>query len=284
MKCILSLLSLLPLFVAAQQYDVLITNGKILDGTGNHWFYSDLAVKDGKIIAIGKLKQQGAKRVIDAKGLMVAPGFIDVHTHIEGEEKRTPTAENFIYDGVTTVVTGNCGSSQVDMKKYFAFIDSLKTSINVASLIGHNDVRRTVLGRAMKDPTEAEMQQMILLVEEAMKNGAVGFSTGLIYIPGTYSKPEEVIRLAGAAAKYNGVYASHIRNEGDSVAVAIREAINIGYQNKMPVEISHFKVSGQQNWGRSKETITMIETAEEMVWMSPLINIHTPPAVHRSAH
>jgi N-acyl-D-amino-acid deacylase len=261
MRVLLSILFLLPLLAFAQQYDVLITNGKILDGTGNHWFYADLAVKDGKIVAIGKLKQQDAKRVIDAKGLMVAPGFIDVHTHIEGEEKRTPTAENFIYDGVTTVVTGNCGSSQVDMKKYFAFIDSLKTSINIAALIGHNDVRRTVLGRAMKDPTETEMEQMILLVEEAMKNGAVGFSTGLIYIPGTYSKTDEVVKLAGAAAKYNGVYASHIRNEGDSVAVAIREAIQIGYLNKMPVEISHFKVSGQQNWGRSKETVAMIETA-----------------------
>jgi N-acyl-D-amino-acid deacylase len=261
MKSLFSFLLLFPVFAFAQQYDVLISNGKILDGTGNHWFYADLAVKDGKIIAIGKFNQQDAKRVIDAKGLMLAPGFIDVHTHIEGEEKGTPTADNFIYDGVTTVVTGNCGSSQVDMARYFRFIDSLQLSINVAALIGHNSVRRNVMGNAMKDPTSTEMQQMILLVEEAMKNGAVGFSTGLIYIPGTYSKPEEVIRLAGAAAKYNGVYASHIRTEGDSVAVAIREAINIGYQNKMPVEISHFKVSGQQNWGRSKETVAMIVAA-----------------------
>lgn len=261
MRSIFCFLLLIPFLVAAQQYDILITNGKILDGTGNHWFYADLAVKDGKIVAIGKLKQQNAKRVIDAKGLMVAPGFIDVHTHIEGEEKRTPTAENFIYDGVTTVVTGNCGSSQVDMRNYFSFIDSLQTSINIAALIGHNSVRRTVMGTARRDPSETEMQQMILLVEEAMKYGAVGFSTGLIYIPGTYSKTDEVVRLAAAAAKYNGVYASHIRNEGDSVAVAIREAIQIGYLNNMPVEISHFKVSGQQNWGRSKETIAMIEAA-----------------------
>lgn len=263
MKSILICLCLCPLLVAAQQYDVLISNGKILDGTGNHWFYGDLAVKDGKIVAIGKLKPQDAKKVIDAKGLMLAPGFIDVHTHIEGEEKGTPTADNFIYDGVTTVVTGNCGSSEVNMAEYFQFIDSLQLSINVAALIGHNSVRRTVLGSAMKDPNVSEMEQMIALVEEAMKNGAVGFSTGLIYIPGTYSKPEEVIRLAGAAAKYNGVYASHIRTEGDSVASAIREAINIGYQNNMPVEISHFKVSGQQNWGRSKETIAMIVAARK---------------------
>jgi N-acyl-D-amino-acid deacylase len=261
MKSILSFLLLCPLLVVAQQYDVMISNGKILDGTGNHWFYADLAVKDGKIVAIGKLKAQDAKKVIDAKGLIVAPGFIDVHTHIEGEEKGTPTADNFIYDGVTTVVTGNCGSSEVNMDRYFRFIDSLKLSINVAALIGHNSVRRNILGTAMKDPSVSEMERMIALVEEAMKNGAVGFSTGLIYIPGTYSKPDEVIRLAGAAAKYNGVYASHIRTEGDSVTSAIREAINIGYQNNMPVEISHFKVSGQQNWGRSKETLAMIVAA-----------------------
>ncbi len=261
MKQILCLLFFLPLFVTAQQYDVLITNGKVIDGTGNSWFYADVAVKDGKIAAVGKLNQQSAKKIIDAKGFFVAPGFIDVHTHIEGEEAKTPTAENFIYDGVTTVITGNCGSSQVDMGRYFAFIDSIKLSINIAALIGHNDVRKAVMGRAMRDPDANELQQMILLVEQAMRNGAVGLSTGLIYIPGTYAKTEEVVKLAAAAAKYNGVYASHIRNEGDSVAVAIREAIQIGYLNKMPVEISHFKVSGQQNWGRSKETVAMIEAA-----------------------
>lgn len=261
MKQILCLLFFLPLFVTAQQYDVLITNGKVIDGTGNSWFYADVAVKDGKIAAVGKLNQQSAKKIIDAKGFFVAPGFIDVHTHIEGEEAKTPTAENFIYDGVTTVITGNCGSSQVDMGRYFAFIDSIKLSINIAALIGHNDVRKAVMGRAMRDPDANELQQMILLVEQAMRNGAVGLSTGLIYIPGTYAKTEEVVKLAAAAAKYNGVYASHIRNEGDSVVVAIREAIQIGYLNKMPVEISHFKVSGQQNWGRSKETVAMIEAA-----------------------
>lgn len=261
MKQILCFLFFLPLFVTAQQYDVLITNGKVIDGTGNSWFYADVAVKDGKIAAVGKLSRQSAKKIIDAKGFIVAPGFIDVHTHIEGEEAKTPTAENFIYDGVTTVITGNCGSSQVDMGRYFSFIDSIKLSINIAALIGHNDVRKAVMGRAMRDPDAAELQQMILLVEQAMRNGAVGLSTGLIYIPGTYAKTEEVVKLAAAAAKYNGVYASHIRNEGDSVAVAIREAIQIGYLNKMPVEISHFKVSGQQNWGRSKETVAMIEAA-----------------------
>lgn len=248
---------------AQSVYDVIIINGKILDGTGNSWYHADLAVKDGKIAAIGKLNRQSAAKIIDAKGQIVAPGFIDVHTHIEGEEARNPEATNFIYDGVTTVVTGNCGSSQVDMRKYFRFLDSIGLSINVAALIGHNDVRRAVLGRAMRDPDTAELQRMVQLVEQAMKDGAVGFSTGLIYIPGTYAKTEEVVALAAAAARYNGVYASHIRNEGDSVVAAINEAIHIGRVNKMPVEISHFKVSGQQNWGRSRETIALIEAARK---------------------
>jgi N-acyl-D-amino-acid deacylase len=247
----------------AQTADVLIKNGRILDGTGNSWIYGDIAIANGKIVAIGKLDKWTAAKTLDATGLIVAPGFIDVHTHIEGDEKRNPTADNFIYDGVTTVVTGNCGSSQVNIGKYFSMLDSLHTSINVASLIGHNDVRRAVIGSANRDPNEEEMKKMEAIVEQAMKDGAVGFSTGLIYIPGTYSKTEEVVRLAKAASKYHGVYASHMRDEGDSVTQAIEEALHIGREAKMPVEISHFKLSGQQNWGRSKETVPMIIKARE---------------------
>jgi N-acyl-D-amino-acid deacylase len=248
----------LPILCASQQPDLLISNGKIIDGTGNSWYYGDIAIRNGKIMAIGKLAGIKAARTIDAKGLYIAPGFIDVHTHIEGEEKKQPTADNFIYDGVTTVITGNCGGSNINMAGYFAMLDSLHLSINVASLIGHNDVRKAVMGSANRDPSEAEMIKMEAIVEQAMKEGAVGLSTGLIYIPGTYSKTEEVVRLAKVAAKYNGVYASHMRDEGDSVTQAIEEALHIGREAKMPVEISHFKLSGQQNWGRSKETIPMI--------------------------
>jgi N-acyl-D-amino-acid deacylase len=247
----------------AQQADVIIKNGKIVDGTGNSWVYGDIAVKDGKIIAIGKLKINTAAKVIDASGLFVAPGFIDVHTHIEGDEKKNPTADNFLYDGVTTVITGNCGLSEVDLGKYFAMLDSLKVAINIASLIGHNDVRKAAMGTAMRDPTEEEMKKMEAIVEKAMLDGAVGLSTGLIYIPGTYSKTEEVVRLAKVASKYHGVYASHMRDESDSVIQAIREALHIGREANMPVEISHFKLSGQQNWGRSKETVPMIIKARE---------------------
>lgn len=262
MKPLLALL-LFPLSTFAQQADVIIKNGKILDGSGNSWRYGDIAVKDGKIAAIGKLGSWSSHKTIDATGLIVAPGFIDVHTHIEGDEKRQPTADNFIYDGVTTVVTGNCGASQTHIGRYFSMLDSLKLSINVATLIGHNDVRKAVMGSANRDPSEEELQRMEAIVAKAMEEGAVGLSTGLIYIPGTYSKTEEVVRLAKVASKYNGVYASHMRDEGDSVTQAIEEALHIGREAKMPVEISHFKLSGQQNWGRSKETLPMIMRARE---------------------
>lgn len=243
--------------------DVLIQHGRIIDGTGNSWFYGDVAVKGGKIVAIGPHLQVQAAKVLDAHNHIVAPGFIDVHTHIEDDEVKQPTADNFILDGVTSVVTGNCGASRVNLGRYFRFLDSLKLAVNVASLIGHNDVRDAVLGHANRDPSEAEMQQMEQLVAKAMQDGAVGFSTGLIYIPGTYSKTAEVVRLARVAAQYQGVYASHIRDEGDSVVEAIEEAINIGRVAGLPVEISHFKLSGQQNWGRSKETVPLVIAARK---------------------
>jgi len=245
------------------QVDLLIKNGRILDGTGNSWFWGDVAIKGDKIYKLGKLENITANKIIDAKGLIVAPGFIDVHTHIEGEEFRNPTANNFIHDGVTTVVTGNCGSSNTDIRRYLWRIDSLKPSVNVATLVGHNDVRRAILGTANRAPSETEMQQMEEIVRQAMKDGAVGFSTGLIYIPGTYSKTDEVVRLAKAAAAYKGVYASHMRNEGDRITEAIEEALHIGREAGMPVQISHFKLAGQQNWGRSRETLPMIMRARE---------------------
>jgi N-acyl-D-amino-acid deacylase len=259
------LLLLFPFSLFAQQptCDILIRNGKIMDGTGNSWFYGDIAIKDGKIIEIGKQLSFSASKTIDASGLIVAPGFIDVHTHLEEDESKDPLAQSFIYDGVTTCITGNCGLSNTEIGKYLHWIDSLKLSINVATLIGHNDVRKAVMGRANRDATAAEQQQMENIVDKAMKEGAVGLSTGLIYIPGTYTKTPEIIGLAKCAAKYNGIYATHMRDEADSVTQAIEEALTIGREAKIPVEISHFKLSGQQNWGRSKETVRMIEAARK---------------------
>jgi N-acyl-D-amino-acid deacylase len=263
MKQFLFLLLFAQTVFAQQQYDVIIRNGKIIDGTGNSWYYGDVAVKGGKIMAIGKLPNATATKVVDAKGLIVAPGFIDVHAHIENGVFERPTADNYIYDGVTTVVTGNCGGSADDLKKFFWRLDSMKTSINVASLVGHNTVRGLAMGLDNRFATPEEQKKMEELVAQAMKDGAVGLSTGLIYLPGMYSNTEEVIGLAKIAASYNGIYASHIRNEENGVLDAINEAINIGKAANIPVEVSHFKVSGPANWGRSRETLSLIEKARK---------------------
>lgn len=261
MKKIIFPFLLLPVLAFSQQYDIVIANGKIIDGTGNSWYYGDIAIKDGKIVAIGKLNHVTATKVINAKGLTVAPGFIDVHGHIENGVFENPTADNYIYDGVTTVITGNCGGSADDLQRFFWRLDSMKTSINVASLVGHNTVRRLAMGLDNRLATADEQKKMEELVARAMKDGAVGLSTGLIYLPGMYSNTEEVIGLARSAASYNGIYASHIRNEENGVKDAINEAINIGKNANIPVQISHFKVSGPANWGRSKETLPLIEAA-----------------------
>lgn len=260
---LLGLSILLSQFLFAQEADCIIRNGKLIDGTGNHWQIKDIAIVNNKIAAIGQLTNWKGKREIDAKGLIVAPGFIDVHAHIEGGEIKNPLASNFIYDGVTTVITGNCGGSADDMKNYFDFIDSLGLSINVAALMGHNNIRKQVMGTANRHATAQELHQMEIITDKAMKDGAVGMSTGLIYIPGTYAPTEEVVALAKIVANNGGVYASHIRNEEDKVTEAVKEAIEIGRQAKLPVEISHFKVNGQNNWGRSNETIGLVQDARK---------------------
>ncbi|MBN8577480.1 MAG: D-aminoacylase [Cytophagales bacterium] len=254
-------LALLAGTVQAQPYDLVIRNGRVIDGSGNPWFYADVAVRQGKIVRIGNLKDAKAERIIDASGLVIVPGFIDVHGHIEGGELTTPTADNFIHDGVTSIVTGNCGGSNLQVQDYFKRLDSIGMSVNVATLIGHNTVRRAVMGDVQRDPSADELQRMEQLVETAMQEGAVGFSTGLIYVPGTYSKTEEVVALAKVAARYGGVYASHIRDEGDRVHDAVQEAIDIGRYAGLPVQISHFKVTYKPNWGRSVETINLVEQA-----------------------
>jgi len=244
--------------------DLVIINGRILDGTGNHWTRGDIAVRDGRIVAIaapGRLSGMSSTHTIDAKDRIVAPGFIDVHAHIELGVWGRPTAENYIHDGVTSVVTGNCGGSADSLKTFLGRVDKEGTSINVASLVGHNTVRRQVMDLVNRAATPDEQKRMEALVEQAMKDGAVGFSTGLIYSPGLFSNTPEVAGLAKAAARHGGLYASHIRNEGNKVADAINEALDIGRQGNMPVQISHFKVAAPANWGRSRETLAMVEKA-----------------------
>lgn len=248
------------------EYDIVIVNGRIVDGTGNSWFYGDVAIKDGKIAAIGNLVNYRAGTTIDAKKMIVAPGFIDVHGHLESGIMDRPTADNYIYDGVTTVITGNCGSSAGSLHRFFQRMDSAHTSINIASLIGHNTVREQVMNRANRLPTATEQQKMDSLVEKAMQEGAVGLSTGLIYIPGAFANTAEVVSLAKAAGKYHGVYASHIRNEEGKATEAINEAIQVGKEANIPVQISHFKVSGKANWGNSLVTVNIIDQARKEGW------------------
>lgn len=247
--------------VYAQPYDLVIKNGRVVDGTGNPWVYADVAIQNGRIVRVGAIPPTDAKRAIDAAGLIVAPGFIDVHAHVEGSLEAQPGAPNFIHDGVTTVITGNCGGSSSNLKAYFDSLRLQKTSINVGSLIGHNSVRLKVMKMAFREPTAREQADMESLVEQAMKDGAVGISTGLIYTPGTYARTPEVVNLAKMASRYGGLYASHIRNEGQNVKQAVEEAIQISREAHIPVEISHFKVASKPLWGKSTETVELVEAA-----------------------
>ena len=256
---LITLVALFSSVLPAATYDLLIRNARILDGAGNPWFHADLAIKDGKITAIGKLSDATAPRTIDAANRILAPGFIDVHTHIEPGVERNPRGDNFLLDGVTTVITGNCGSSQLNLAAWFDKLSKLGLGLNVGSLIGHNSVREEVMGVANRLATPEEIKRMQALVDRAMRDGAVGFSTGLEYVPGTYSNTAEVIALAHAAAARGGVYTSHMRDEGIHEIEAITEAVNVGREAGMPVEISHLKIDRRRVWGASGKSLDLIE-------------------------
>lgn len=243
-----------------EHFDIVIVNARIVDGTGNPWFRGSIAIKDGRIAKVGKLDQANTKYFIDAKNQIVAPGFIDVHAHTE-DIHNNPKAENFVRMGVTSLVTGNCGGSELDIGAFLGRTKTKPLAVNLASLIGHNTVRSKVLGLDDRAPKPEEQTRMNELVEKAMRDGAVGLSTGLIYLPGTFATTEEVVELAKAASKFGGIYASHIRDEGTEVVKAIEEAINIGEQAKMPVEISHFKISSKALWGQSQMTLGLVRAA-----------------------
>jgi N-acyl-D-amino-acid deacylase len=262
--CAASGLVNLPLAQQAAKpaYDLVIVNARVVDGTGNPWFRADVAIKDGRIARIGHIDPGQARALIDARGQVVAPGFIDVHTHVESIYKQ-PEAENFVRMGVTSLVTGNCGYSETDIGKFLGRIKEQPLAVNLATLIAHGSVRSKVMGLDNRAPTPEELQKMEGLVEQGMKDGAVGLSTGLIYVPGTFAKTDEIVALARTVARYNGVYATHMRNEGTEVVEAIRESIRVGEQAGLPVEISHFKISSRKLWGKSDQTLGLVREARQ---------------------
>lgn len=242
-------------------YDLLIVDGTIVDGSGAPAYAGDLAIVGDEIVKIGDLNGATAIRVIDASGLTVSPGFIDLHTHADRNIIENHGAENYLHQGVTTLLAGNCGNSPVNLPGYIQTIEETGIALNLGLLIGHNSVRAEVMANDNRLPTALEQAQMESLVEAAMKAGAFGLSTGLIYLPGTYSETGEVIALAKVAAAQGGIYASHIRNEFELLIEAIEEAITIGREANIPVQISHLKVADNTMWGDSVIILGMIEDA-----------------------
>ncbi|HKW35554.1 MAG TPA: D-aminoacylase [Candidatus Acidoferrum sp.] len=269
----------------AQQYDILIRNGRVVDGTGNPWVYADVGVTGDRITLVGRAPNgAAAKRVIDAKGLIVVPGFIDMLEQSEWNLLIDKQAFSKLTQGITTGITGEGVSIAPqndqtiadrhdflehfhltvdwrDLDGYFRRLEKQGAGINLATYVGATQVRRCVLGSVDRAPSAEELGRMEQLVEQAMRQGAMGVSTSLIYAPAFYAKTEELIALAKVASKYGGIYTSHIRNEGDREMEALEEAFRIGREANLPVEIWHLKVSGKQNWGRMPKVIAAIEVA-----------------------
>ncbi|WP_020469943.1 N-acyl-D-amino-acid deacylase family protein [Zavarzinella formosa] len=246
--------------------DVVIRGATLYDGSGKPGVIGDIAIAGERIVAIGKVEVVGKPREIDGKSLVVAPGFIDLHTHCDTgaptiAQSTGKLNKNYLTQGVTTVVTGNCGSGPVNAKDFYDKLDKNGIGTNVAHLATHNSIRSVAMGNSNRAPTAEELAKMEQLVDQAMKDGVWGLSTGLIYTPGTYSETTELIALAKVAAKHKGMYTSHIRDEGSGLLNAIGEALRIGREAKLPVHISHIKASGKGTWGRSGDAVSLIKKA-----------------------
>jgi N-acyl-D-amino-acid deacylase len=246
----------------AAAYDLLIAGGTVIDGTGRPGTVADVAIKDGKIAAVGRIPRSRAAQVVDAGGLVVSPGFIDVHTHADRLIDR-PAAANFTRMGVTTIIAGNCGGSALDVGAALSALRDNPAAVNFATLIGHNTVRSAVMGSENRAPRAAELARMKSLVWKAMADGAVGFSTGLQYVPGTYAGAAEITDLARVAANAGGIYASHMRNEGTALEQSIAETIRIGEATGARIQISHLKVDSPNRWGASEKALAMIDAARQ---------------------
>lgn len=247
--------------VFAADYDYILDNGTVIDGTGMPGFKADVAVKNGRIVAIGDLDLSRADKVYSVEGQVVAPGFIDLHSHVDRDVLKNAGLENNLFQGITTALAGNCGGSPVDIGKLHEATKIKGIGHNLGMLIGHNSVRRAVMGNEDRAPTADEQKQMEALVEKAMHDGAYGLSTGLKYLPGTFAETSEVVKLAKVAAKSHGIYTSHMREEGADLLKSVAETIDIGRQAHLPAHISHHKSVGKPNWGQSIESLDMVERA-----------------------
>lgn len=245
---------------SAADFDLIIRNARITDGSGKPPFTGSIGVRDQHIVAVGEA-QGSATSELDAQGKVAAPGFIDVHTHSE-KIADLPAAENFVRMGVTSIVTGNCGGSWLDIAKAFETLRAKGIAINVATLIGHNTVREKAMGGSFRRvPSAEQLEQMKALVDQGMKDGAVGLSTGLIYTPGTWATTEEIVELARIASAHGGIYASHMRFETAKIFTAMDELMRIAREAKIPAELSHIKLSGPNAWGKATEVLQYLDKA-----------------------
>lgn len=250
-------------------YDIIIKNGIIVDGTGAPGYCGDIGICDEKITAIGKVTGDG-KTVIDAKGKIVCPGFIDSHSHSDKSAFESEVCDCKIYQGITTEITGNCGTSVLPAntetgtcEKYLAAVDKAGYVSNLGTMIGHGQLRRFVVGEDLRNPTEEEMQKMEDVLRTSMQQGSFGLSFGLIYAPSAYSEYSEILRLAKVVAEYNGVVSVHMRNEGDKVFEAVNEVISIAEESGVKLEISHIKIASRELWGSAEKLLKVIEDAQK---------------------
>ncbi len=245
--------------------DILLRGGTIMDGSGGQPSVGDVAIRGQRIVAVGRFPTGKVGQTIDCQGLVVAPGFIDLHNHSDFPilKDATRPSVNYLTQGCTTIVTGNCGGGQLDVGKYLAQLDKLGAGVNVVHLIPAGALRNKVLGSVKRSPTGEELQDMRKLAERGMQDGAWGMSTGLIYVPGAYADTDEIAALAEVVARHGGIYASHIRGEGATLLDAVQEALEIGRRSKAPVHISHFKCMGRPYWGSVRAAAKLIEQARE---------------------
>jgi dihydroorotase/N-acyl-D-amino-acid deacylase len=256
-------LLLVPILIGGQtpSYDLILRGGRIVDGTASPWYVADLAITGDSIARIAPAISDPAKRVVDVKGLIVAPGFIDIHTHARRGIFEVPTADNYVRQGVTTLIEGPDGGSPIPIAPFLDKVVATRITPNFALFIGQGSVRSEIMGEVDRPATRDELDKMRALVRQGMEQGAFGLSSGLFYVPGAFTPTEEVIELAKVAGSMGGIYISHMRDEAKGLFDSVRETIAIGEKGGLPTQITHHKVVGKKYWGGSSETLRMVDEA-----------------------